>query len=75
MCLYSYADTTYRDTVYTDVNGYFSFPNLYYGIEGDFDITAYYQGHHFYNNPVTLKLLDNQYAITNLAIKDSTGFG
>ena len=72
--LYSYADTIAKDTVYTDINGKFSFSNLYYDIEGDFDIKAHYQGHQFYANPVTVKLVDSKYSVTDLAIKDSTGF-
>lgn len=68
------SDTTFRDTAITDINGYYSFAGIYYGIDRDFRLKAAYSNHDFYNNPQTVNLNDAIFNKQNMDFKDSTGF-
>ncbi|MBX7242355.1 MAG: T9SS type A sorting domain-containing protein [Bacteroidia bacterium] len=68
------SDSTYRDTAITDINGYYSFTGIYYGIDRNFVLNANYANHDFYNNPKTVNLTDAMFNKQNTDFKDSTGF-
>lgn len=65
------------DSTMTDSNGAFAFSNIYYGENGNIQLSAYYPAapaHVFDDSPRILTLSDSQYVLTNVIFRDKTGF-
>jgi hypothetical protein len=71
--LHSLVDTTVNLTTYTDYLGNFAFNNLYYDINGQFEISADYGNHVFVEPLKTITLNDANFAVSNVEFLDSTG--